>query len=95
VRSWSAGDVWRTIAVLVRGTRHLIDRLIASSACARLRGNVLESKLAQGDVTTHIEACADYRIGPPKEKQIMAWNTPTLIEICIGLEINGYLPAEL
>ena len=23
-----------------------------------------------------------------------AWNTPTLVEICIGLEINGYLPAE-
>jgi coenzyme PQQ precursor peptide PqqA len=28
------------------------------------------------------------------EETIMAWNTPTLIEICIGLEINGYLPAE-
>jgi coenzyme PQQ precursor peptide PqqA len=28
-----------------------------------------------------------------KEK-IMAWTTPTLVEICIGLEINGYLPAE-
>jgi len=25
---------------------------------------------------------------------IMTWTTPTLIEICIGLEINGYLPAE-
>ena len=25
----------------------------------------------------------------------IAWATPTLIEICIGLEINGYLPAEL
>jgi coenzyme PQQ precursor peptide PqqA len=25
---------------------------------------------------------------------IMAWNTPTLVEICIGMEINGYLPAE-
>jgi coenzyme PQQ precursor peptide PqqA len=25
----------------------------------------------------------------------MTWTTPTLIEICIGLEINGYLPAEL
>jgi coenzyme PQQ precursor peptide PqqA len=25
----------------------------------------------------------------------MAWSTPVLIEICIGLEINGYLPAEL
>jgi len=24
----------------------------------------------------------------------MAWNTPTLVEICLGLEINGYLPAE-
>jgi len=24
----------------------------------------------------------------------MTWATPTLIEICIGLEINGYLPAE-
>jgi coenzyme PQQ precursor peptide PqqA len=25
----------------------------------------------------------------------MAWTTPTLVEICIGLEINGYLPIEL
>ena len=25
----------------------------------------------------------------------MAWTTPTLFEICIGLDINGYLPAEL
>jgi len=24
----------------------------------------------------------------------MAWTTPTLVEIWIGLEINGYLPAE-
>jgi len=24
----------------------------------------------------------------------MAWSTPILVEICIGLEINGYLPAE-
>jgi len=24
----------------------------------------------------------------------MVWTTPTLIEICIGLEINGYLQAE-
>ena len=22
------------------------------------------------------------------------WTTPTLVEICVGLEINGYLPAE-
>jgi len=24
----------------------------------------------------------------------MTWTAPSLIEICIGLEINGYLPAE-
>jgi len=24
----------------------------------------------------------------------MSSTTPTLVEICIGLEINGYLPAE-
>jgi coenzyme PQQ precursor peptide PqqA len=24
----------------------------------------------------------------------MPWATPTLVEICVGLEINGYLPAE-
>jgi coenzyme PQQ precursor peptide PqqA len=28
------------------------------------------------------------------EENIMAWTTPTLVEVCIGLEINGYLPAE-
>jgi len=24
----------------------------------------------------------------------MTWTTPVLTELCIGLEINGYLPAE-
>jgi coenzyme PQQ precursor peptide PqqA len=28
------------------------------------------------------------------QEESMAWTTPTLVEICIGLEINGYLPAE-
>jgi coenzyme PQQ precursor peptide PqqA len=32
--------------------------------------------------------------GRKKVRKIMAWTTPTLVEICIGLEINGYLPAE-
>lgn len=29
-----------------------------------------------------------------KEETTMTWTTPILVEICIGLEINGYLPAE-
>ncbi len=28
-----------------------------------------------------------------RRKPTMTWTTPTLVEICIGLEINGYLPA--
>src|SRR4029077_1027300 len=30
----------------------------------------------------------------PRRKNAMSWITPTLVEICVGLEINGYLPAE-
>jgi coenzyme PQQ precursor peptide PqqA len=29
-----------------------------------------------------------------KMRNAMIWTTPTLVEICLGLEINGYLPAE-
>jgi coenzyme PQQ precursor peptide PqqA len=29
-----------------------------------------------------------------KAEKPMAWTTPVLVEICVGLEINGYLPAE-
>jgi coenzyme PQQ precursor peptide PqqA len=31
---------------------------------------------------------------PIKRICAMTWTAPTLLEICIGLEINGYLPAE-
>jgi coenzyme PQQ precursor peptide PqqA len=34
------------------------------------------------------------RLAAHAEENAMAWTTPTLVEICIGLEINGYLPAE-
>jgi coenzyme PQQ precursor peptide PqqA len=50
--------------------------------------------------TRLVEACTGIRhalnswpiikLGNPR----MVWTTPTLEEICIGLEINGYLPAE-
>jgi coenzyme PQQ precursor peptide PqqA len=29
-----------------------------------------------------------------EKEETMAWTTPVLVEICIGLEINGYLPAD-
>jgi coenzyme PQQ precursor peptide PqqA len=37
---------------------------------------------------------AKSREKPVNKRNAMAWTTPTLIEICIGLEINGYLPPE-
>jgi coenzyme PQQ precursor peptide PqqA len=39
--------------------------------------------------------CVPIRKVPAQpEEMAMKWETPTLVEICIGLEINGYLPAE-
>jgi len=43
--------------------------------------------------------CSCGRLGfiiPPtsKREDMMAWTTPVLVEICVGLEINGYLPPE-
>ena len=33
-------------------------------------------------------------MGLTLRRKSMTWTTPILVEICIGLEINGYLPAE-
>jgi coenzyme PQQ precursor peptide PqqA len=34
------------------------------------------------------------RVHTVQEESHMAWNTPVLVEICIGMEINAYAPAE-
>ena len=28
------------------------------------------------------------------EETTMRWNKPTVVEMCVGLEINGYFPPE-
>jgi coenzyme PQQ precursor peptide PqqA len=35
--------------------------------------------------------CSEYE---QRQRGTVMWSTPVLIEICVGLEINGYLPAE-
>jgi coenzyme PQQ precursor peptide PqqA len=42
-----------------------------------------------------LAAPSDHRKQCARRNVAMAWTTPTLVEICIGLEINGYLPAEI
>jgi coenzyme PQQ precursor peptide PqqA len=59
------------------------SRLAVEAASAYLRGDSRHPCRLRLE-TRDPSACED----------TMAWTTPTLIEICIGLEINGYLPAE-
>jgi hypothetical protein len=35
-----------------------------------------------------------YSFPERQKEESMAWTIPVLIEICIGLEINGYMPAD-
>jgi coenzyme PQQ precursor peptide PqqA len=54
-------------------------RKYAGASCVRvLRSGVMQFKL----------------LNMKRTETRMHWSTPTLVEICIGLEINGYLPAE-
>jgi len=56
---------------------------VSASLCRRVAGD-----LRMDDYIV----CVGRRIF--EEEARMAWDTPILTEICIGLEINGYLPAE-
>ena len=42
----------------------------------------------------HLGVTASTAVEKGKRENAMSWTTPTLVEICVGLEINGYLPAE-
>lgn len=54
----------------------------------------LRSPVACGGPLRYLYSPTAARDGRYKKETTMAWTTPTLVEICIGLEINGYLPAE-
>jgi coenzyme PQQ precursor peptide PqqA len=41
-----------------------------------------------------LSAACNLLLNVKRKETRMHWTTPTLVEICIGLEINGYLPAE-
>jgi coenzyme PQQ precursor peptide PqqA len=45
-------------------------------------------------ITLWAVSLARIRLARVSRERSMTWTTPTLVEICIGLEINGYLPAE-
>jgi hypothetical protein len=84
---------------------HLTNRKPGSDADVVLRRT--RGALRKAGVVIYICAMSDWwnriRHGLAKQSQrekvkrnmTMAWTTPTLVEICIGLEIIGYLPAEI
>jgi len=64
-----------------------------------LAGKILELQLIGDRRWSSIRLPARWqdtmaRCARANAEEAMAWTTPTLVEICIGLEINGYLPAE-
>ena len=76
---------------------------IATLRPARQRSNLINALMHHGALrgsawrTRCTVSHARLGFGQPQEirlEETMAWTTPTLVEICIGLEINGYLPAE-
>jgi coenzyme PQQ precursor peptide PqqA len=81
-------DTW------VRALRRGRERVIAPlDKAGRARQQWVAAKFQQfrldlSYVTSYI-VCDEV-----EEEMIMAWTTPTIVEICIGLEINGYLPPE-
>jgi coenzyme PQQ precursor peptide PqqA len=56
------------------------------------QGDALDSA-AQSDYDYH---CQGRAVRPlPLREDVMAWKTPKIREICIGMEINAYMPSEL
>ena len=109
VDSLKALDPERPIMVTsVRGRRGRPNlHLVSSSRRPRLASNFNNSRYKGNGTRFHLitpvfleGGCEPERnpfifltSGLMKELR-MSWTAPTLVEICIGLEINGYLPAE-
>src|SRR5262245_23381210 len=77
-----------------RAKKQAADQNAAASRPKRssptyLRGTRVRIALAG----TRLYGC-HHRSRQKRGASIMVWSTPTLVEICVGVEINGYLPAE-
>ena len=68
-------------------------RLLNSDA-PRQQTKTSDQAKTSNQAVTAADRLGSQPLEQPKEETIMAWTTPTLVEICLGLEINGYLPAE-
>ena len=56
------------------------------------RGSVLDNA-RESDYS--VSSLGTRRACPTLWEDIMAWKTPKIREICIGMEINAYMPSEL
>jgi coenzyme PQQ precursor peptide PqqA len=65
-----------------------------SARCDELKIASAPEQFRQGCSIVQMCCSPDRKPAKRASSKQMTWTTPTLVEICIGLEINGYLPAE-
>jgi coenzyme PQQ precursor peptide PqqA len=88
------------LLTLIGGVAYLAVILLEQRVLHYLPARRPRRAVGQGSERLAPEPADTYSVGhcsrPPHRpgSTHMAWTTPTLVEICIGLEINGYLPAE-
>ena len=81
-------------AARVYGEQVLRERCGSDRCTGRGGDRAVAGKLSAAQVAFRPGPDVPCCIHENARKRPMTWTTPTLVEICIGLEINGYLPAE-
>jgi coenzyme PQQ precursor peptide PqqA len=76
----------------MRNAWHVCDRPVCASVINHTKSNGRIS-MGAADLAAG-SGCVIYAPMSKRRRRQMSWTTPTLVEICVGLEINGYLPAE-
>ena len=62
----------------------------AAASGKQLAKSPPEPRLATGVLLTYKAAAAD-----PERRPSMAWTTPVLTEVCVGMEVTSYASAEI
>src|SRR5262249_48560302 len=87
----------RSMSILAHQFRHVSsenNRPDLPNSVRRRTSKQLWAKTRQGSRTPPSCHQTSLLVVLERRETRMYWTSPTLVEICIGLEINGYLPAE-
>jgi coenzyme PQQ precursor peptide PqqA len=90
------GDSWRSDPPPTNSPAHMRGIRGLHASGERVALHTVAAALRTLDGYTTLPCINSVPVWAARQRggDTMAWTTPTLVEICIGLEINGYLPAE-